>query len=228
MTSCQQNRSADIRSIPEAFFREIRTGSASPILITNVPGRFQQNLPIGVYDRGILCRACEDLFQQIDDYGIRVLLTEFDKFFEPMRLPNGAIAAYESSGADGERVMRFVVAVAWRASVSTHAFYKDINLGPYEPVAASVVLEPSSSIPAVFGAVLSRWVVSAENEMAAQAGPDPIRKRFAGLNAFRIYLGKVVAHLKVDAGNFASPMSDLSLTKGELVRVYASGEVMLI
>jgi hypothetical protein len=71
--------------IPEAFFRVQRADGEPTFLITNTVGQYPKRAPIGVYDEGILCGDCENSFQAIDDYGIKVLLTHFDHCFRPSK-----------------------------------------------------------------------------------------------------------------------------------------------
>ena len=54
--------------IPEAFFRVLRAGGETPILISNVANTYPKRSPIGVYDQNILCEDCETMFSQVDDY----------------------------------------------------------------------------------------------------------------------------------------------------------------
>jgi hypothetical protein len=56
-------------AIPEAFFVGLRHEQNPPRIITDNSGVFPKKAPIGVYDNGILCRDCEDRFQNVDDYG---------------------------------------------------------------------------------------------------------------------------------------------------------------
>ena len=83
-------------AIPEAFFRELRVDGETPLLVSGVEGMFPKKAPIGVYDEGILCEACEPTFGVIDDYGIDVLLKHFSTHFRPLER-DGAMAGFESN-----------------------------------------------------------------------------------------------------------------------------------
>ena len=205
--------------IPEAFFRPLRASGESPQLLTDTPGHFAKNSPIGVYDSEILCRACEDRFQSLDDYGIGILLTNFDRLFVPL-VANGRVAAFQASGIDQAAVLRCLVSVLWRASVSKQRFFFRVDLGPYLD-AARQVLDATQPISPVFAAVLTRWSHTVDNEHVVQTIMSPYRERFLGkVNGYRLYFGKVVAHVKVDSSSFplalqrVALMSDLELTVG--------------
>jgi hypothetical protein len=198
-------------AIPEAFFREVRSAEGTPKLISNVKGQFPKKALIGVYDNAILCATCEGLFGKIDNYGAAVLLRDFSSEFIPM-MQNGEIVCYSSSTVDPDRFLRFLVAVLWRASVSTHDFYRRVKLGNLESVALKCVTEPASPIPPVFDAVLSRWNDIPGSPKLATAMLDPYRERWDHVNAYRLYLGRTVAYIKVDKRPFQGSLAKTALS----------------
>ncbi len=88
MTACrrcaQDRKFVKAHAIPEAFFRVLRAGVETPLLVSGEPGLFRKRAPIGVYDEEMLCEAGEPLFGTIDAYGIEVLLNKFDEYFHPV------------------------------------------------------------------------------------------------------------------------------------------------
>jgi hypothetical protein len=201
--------------IPEAFFRVQRVkGEAPPVLLTSTQGVHPRRAPIGVYDENILCRACENKFQTLDDYGITVLLTRFDDLFHPIE-EGGHVAAYESSAIDQPLLLRFLVSVLWRASVSTQPYYKRVTLGPYDADAAATVNAPHLPVPRMFGAVLSRWRTTDENDGAADGMLDPLREQPLGVNTYRLCFGRVVAWVRVSNQQFPARLSRLALGKND-------------
>lgn len=206
-------------AIPEAFFRELRTGDEIPRLISGVQGQFPKKAPIGVYDEGILCEVCEPMFGTIDDYGVNVFLKDFHSEFQPI-LQGDQIAGFESAVADPTRLLQFLVAVLWRASASTHSFYSKVDLGCYEPLARLAVDTPGFNLSEVFDAVLSRWKDKSE-DIPTKAILDPSREKWSGINAYRLYLGETVAYVKVDAQPFPEGLKAISLRSAPPVRVVA-------
>lgn len=197
-------------SIPEAFFRELRDGTTNPLLITASPNLHPKRAPIGVYDEGMLCEECEPLFAVLDDYGIQVLLKDFAELFTPVSLATGIVAS-QSVTIDQQALLRFLVAILWRASVSNHSFYARVKLGPFENLAKSVVQKIDDPIPSAFGAVLSFWAADNEYRHAAYPLMDPFPERWDGINAYRIYFGKIIAYVRVDNRQFRNPLADAAL-----------------
>ena len=198
---CTQDRKLiKAHAIPEAFFREARMGTAAPILVSATEGQFPRKAPIGVYDEGILCEACEAIFGPLDDYAITALLKDFNSKFHQLDR-DGRVVGYESSTVDRNRLLQFLVAVLWRASVSTHDFYSNVNLGPHETMARNALGSSKVELPSVFDAVLSRWK-DPDEVVPPTVILDPRRERWTGVNGYRLYLGETVAFIKVDAQPF--------------------------
>ena len=214
MSSCQlcgeESKLIKAHIIPEAFFRVLRIEEDTLTLITSTPGVRPKRAPIGVYDTKILCGPCERKFDHLDDYGINVLLVQFHAWFKTIE-QNGQVVAYRAEQVDQEKLLRFLVAVLWRASVSKQSFYGRVHLGPYESLARQTILRPEAELPPVFSALLSRWTYSEENKSVAQSLMCPFRERWQGVNAYRMYLGEVVAYVKVDNRSFHLPLRNCAL-----------------
>ncbi|HEU4459702.1 MAG TPA: hypothetical protein VFR90_11315 [Methylibium sp.] len=196
--------------VPKAFWVTMRDGAVAPVLATNTPGHFSRKAPIGVYDATILCVLCEAKFQAVDDYGVEVLLKRFNYYFTPIE-EGGLVRAYESSKVDQMRLTRFVVAIAWRASVSSQPFFSKVSLCALEQSAGEVSTDPTIPVPSQFGVCLSRWRTSADNDGAADAMLDPVPEQIGGINCLRFYLGRTLAWLRIDALPFRPPLNRLEL-----------------
>lgn len=207
--------------IPEAFFRELRNEGQAPLLVADAKGHFPKKVPIGVYDPLILCGPCEARFLPFDTYGINVLLTRFDHFFKP--LANGDNGdrplAFESTSVDTMKLLEFLVAILWRGSVSTQPFFRSVALGPHEEDARTGLFTTTPSVSAAFDAVLSRWDSTDDASFPTTALLNPHRERWGSVNAYRIYLGKVVVHIKVDMRPFPEPFTSFSLRTGLPCRI---------
>lgn len=217
MIQCRYCRSKNnfikAHAIPEAFFRELREGKKFPFLISGRLGEFSKISPIGVYDEAILCDGCEKKFLAVDTYGIEVLLTAFNKHFSPI-IKDSEVEGFVGATVDKSLMLRFLLAVLWRASVSTHRFYEKVDLGQYEAEVLNLINNPGRPIPTVFDAVLSRWN---ETEVAGTAFTgilNPYRRHLDGVSVYRLYLGQLVVEVKVDRQPFAGALSSLSLQSG--------------
>ena len=206
--------------IPEAFFRVLREGKDPPLLVSGTPNQPPKDSPTGVYDKGILCDACELKFNRCDHYGVETLLNRLDELFKPIS-GQGKITIYQAKGIDQKLLLQFLLATMWRASVSTHPFYQRVKLGPFEAVARRAILEPEKPVPDAFSAVLSRWTVEKKNARIARGMMDPCRECINGVNAYRFYFGHVVAYIKCDRQNFAEPLKNLALLKQSTVDMVA-------
>lgn len=204
--------------IPESFFRELRADASSLLLVSGTRGHFPKRAPIGVYDKEILCKACEDLLLDIDTYGAEVLLSNFDKHFSQVK-HLGDTVAFQSCNVDAAKLLQFLVSVLWRASVSNQAFFKTVDLGPYTEIARHVAFGQTSVASTIFDAVMSRWSEANEDSLPTTAMLNPHQERWQGINAYRLYLGNVVAYVKVDKRNFQDPLSGLSLQRGSPIHL---------
>lgn len=204
--------------IPEAFFREQRKRGEMPMLLTNTAGQYPRHAPIGVYDQGILCQDCEAKFQTLDDYGIHVLLRDFDTFFSTV-YEKELVVEYQASRLDHDKLLRFLLSVLWRASVSTHSYYDKVDLGPYEADAATAITHPGKPVAPVFGAVLSRWRNTPQVKDIADVMLNPHKENLRGVNTYRLYLASVVAWVRVSNRPFGRLVEDFDLVRGSPIRV---------
>jgi hypothetical protein len=205
--------------IPEAFFRELRDDKEVPLLVTGAAGQVpKKKLPIGVYDREILCGSCEGKFLQWDTYGIDVLLTHFEQSFKPM-LKADTIIGYEAVDVDKSKLLDFLTSVMWRASIASHPFYKAVKLGPYEEAIRNDMLACPGHAPESINAVLSRWKDEDNGTLPTTGLLNPHRERWAGVNAYRLYLGKTVAYVKFDQRPFSDEFAKFSLRSLEPLRI---------
>jgi hypothetical protein len=175
--------------------------------VSNTKDSFPKRAPIGVYDEGILCDECERKFGQVDSYAAEVLISKFGELFKPVA--NADNLALQAQGINQDLLLRFLVATLWRASVSTHPFYKRVQLGKHE-AEAKTATDLSCPVPRTFAAVLSAWPALADDSLEYGL-MDPFAEKWDGVNAYRVYLGRVVSYVKVDRRPLLSPLADLAL-----------------
>lgn len=217
---CNQDRKlVKAHAIPQSFFRVMRSGSEIPLLVSNTENSFPKRLPIGIYDENILCEECEKTFGEVDSYAAQVLLTKFHELFKPV-VHLGSAVALQAKNIDQELLLRFFVATLWRASVSTHPFYKRVQLGSHESKARSAT-DRSKPIPEIFAVALSSWHDINDDGVLPHSAFEPSLERWSGINAYRVYFGQVVAYIKVDNRPFPSPLNEFALCRqgGLLIKV---------
>ena len=200
-------------AIPQAFFLPLRDGENPPIPVSE--GHYPKRIPIGAYDSEILCEECEGRFSSVDDYGVRVLLTDFSKLFAPIAF---AGYGYASTSVDCQKLLLFLVAVLLRASFSRQRFYSKVELGPLEERAIEAIANPGRAVPTCFDAILSRWRTASNAKFTTPVVMDPRPERWSGVRAYRLYLGAMVAYVKTDTRPFPNDLEDLSLQRGGELR----------
>lgn len=181
--------------IPEAFFRTLCSQGETPSLLSATG--YPKRRPMGEYDKEILCEDCEKLFSDVDTYGARVLLGEFKEKFTALSSA-GETVAFEAEGIDQSLLLRFLVSVLWRASVSKQGFYGKVELGPHLSSAKASITCSSSEHLRNSSAVLSRWKAPAEKAISTFGFLAPFREKWDDVNAYRVYLGPFVAYIRVD------------------------------
>jgi hypothetical protein len=185
--------------IPRSFW-EIDVTQPPPRLVTNVKGVFPKRLPIGVYDQTIVCERCERGFSEYDSYAADLLLNRFNEF-EAVRDPNGRLTGYELRGCDYRLLKLFAIAVLWRAAAASHQFFSRIQLGPFEEKAREMLLQRDSGDVTTFPVLFSTW-----DSPQSSVIMDPCAGRLDGVRAYRFYLGRLVAYVKVDRRPFSEPV----------------------
>jgi hypothetical protein len=112
--------------IPRAFFA-CGKGFEFSKLISEKPNSFPKKAPNGIYDETILCRECEDFFQEWDDYAINV----FRKLTDKPIILDGIEVGFHLS-ADYKKLKLFFMSLLWRSHVSNRDFYNQVNVGVHE------------------------------------------------------------------------------------------------
>lgn len=181
-------------------------------MLTTVTGEYPKRAPIGVYDQTILCEGCERLFGDVDAYALHILKP--DPVGAIRHTHQGTLIGLEVPVYRYDLLKLFFISLLWRASVSTHPFYKRINLRRFESIALQMFIDRNPGADEEFGVFLSRWRGSFDNVML-----DPHTERQDGLNYCRFYLGHYVAHIKTDKRASRFPFSGLILRRDQPLRI---------
>jgi hypothetical protein len=187
--------------VPEGFFRVLRDASAVPEVYTNKPRAHPKRAPIGVYDKSILCRPCDNLFSPWDKHAQDVLLRDFS---DKTAIYDGPVKrGWTISRFDYQPLKLFFLSLLWRASVSTHDFYRRVSTGPFEQELRKMIATAEPGAPEAFAVILARF-----DEPAYTGMLDPHLERYDGINYVRFYLAGFVAYIKVDRRPPPDPLSD--------------------
>ncbi|MEQ1656822.1 MAG: hypothetical protein ABL960_14105 [Nitrospira sp.] len=193
--------------IPEGFFRVLRGDSSIPELLSNKVGEYPKRAPIGVYDKLILCRECDGLFSDWDNHAQKVLLQDFS---EETAIDGGAAKiGWKVADFDYRALKLFFVSLLWRASVSTHEFYRRVSLGPLEGELRAMIVAEEPGSPEAFAVTLARFDHPAFTGML-----DPHLEQYEGVNYCRFYLSGFVAYIKIDQQPAPKFLSDFIIREG--------------
>jgi hypothetical protein len=109
----------------------------------------------------------------------------------------GQLGGYLIREYDYHLLKMFVVATLWRASAAEHPFFSRVNLGPFDARAREMLLKDEPGEPQEFGSLLLAWDVDYPVMM------DPFPEKIFDVRAYRFYLGRYHAEVKVDKRPFA-------------------------
>ena len=199
-----EQRLAKAHIIPAGFFRVLRDASGALELHTDKAGAHPKRAPIGVYDKSILCRPCDNVFSPWDKHAQDLLLRDFSD--ESAIYHKSAKLGWTISKFDYRLLKLFFLSLVWRASVSTHHFYRRVSTGPFEEKLRKMIAAGEPGAPDTFAVTLARF-----HEPAYTAMLDPHPDRYDGINYFRFYLAGFVAYIKVDRRPPQGPLADFTI-----------------
>jgi hypothetical protein len=189
---CQtERRLVKAHIIPEGFFRSLGDRSETLEIHTNKSGAHPKKAPIGVYDKSILCGPCDNVFSPWDKHAQDVLLCDFS--YETTIYDGPAKLGWKVARFDYRLLKLFFLSLLWRASVSTHDFYRRVSTGPFEQDLRTMIMAGEPGTADRFAVVLARFDAPGYTAML-----DPHPDRYDGINYFRFYLAGFVAYIKVD------------------------------
>jgi hypothetical protein len=190
-------------SIPRAFFG----ADGDSKLISNTEGQYPRRMPIGVYDR-IVCDDCEKRFGPYDNYAAKTLVHNFNRY---IRVPhNGQSAAVVVPKPDYHRLKLFAISLLWRAAVSSHVFYRKVKIGPFEKRAREMILADDPGDADDFATWWSTFDIPDSPGIM-----DPFKEKWGGVTAYRFYLGRVLAYIKVDQRPMPKAFVPIALIPGK-------------
>lgn len=105
----------------------------------------------GPWDPDILCAACDNRLGEYDRHAVDFLVRHQDRDF-------GRVGTnFVIENVDTEKLVRFTMAVAWRASISRRPEFQFIRLGPYEERFRSALFDPGALPPGLIELVMVRY-----------------------------------------------------------------------
>lgn len=141
--------------IPRAFYRDMMVDETPVALFSTTAGVMPKRAPTGIYDSHMVCQECEARFNPWDTAGVEFMrrsLTEFDVTHTTDRF-----RACVPRSFDYPRVKLFFMSLLWRAHATTHEFFGDVALGPFEAPLRSMILSSDPGRQEDFGVVALRY-----------------------------------------------------------------------
>lgn len=196
--------------IPRAFYAAIK-GKADKMLVLRPDAKkYTEVSQSGIFDSGILCAECDGLLGKLDEYGLTVFKkppTDSDLVFDVNRIPVG----YSLPCSDIRRAQKFLLSVLWRASVTTHDFFKHVKLGPkYEDTIREIVSTDGKVNEADFEFIVIRFF---DNPYDGGLMP-PWRGRYPDVVGYNLYLPYYNFIIRADKRQFSDPFTVCRFREG--------------
>jgi hypothetical protein len=152
--------------------------------------QFVSKTQTGAYSQ-IVCDDCEKSFQAGDDALIALLRSL--PAGVPIKDEHGQVGAKVFQDINVGALHRGILTTLFRAHLSPHEMFKDVDLGSFEEDARQVILQGGSTLDVGFDVIL-RII---EGDIAAITH-SPFRDQWQGVNGYRLYFPYVTAYVKVD------------------------------
>jgi hypothetical protein len=173
--------------------------------VSDIEGVRPSRSQAGLFDRNILCKACESCFLSWDDYGYKLLTTPFDDSY--YMVSERTVIGYSFPNVDYPKAKLFFISMLWRASVSALPFFDAVRLGKFEDSARSLILNAEPGEPEQFAVALFKFVYQGRHPGFL----SPNRIRVEGVSFYRFYFGDYMALIKVDRRTTPDPYASLIL-----------------
>lgn len=153
--------------------------------------------PIGVYDKNILCSDCDNKIGEWDEYAATFFKNKFQSNHYILD-DNGIKVAYQITSFKYDKLKLFYLSLLWRACVSSHVFFRKVNLGPYQEKLHQHLLRNDPGSPDQFAIIISKF--NYDSKMIPLL--DPQRSRYDGVNVYKIYFYGYMSLVKVDKRSY--------------------------
>jgi hypothetical protein len=144
---------------------------------------------LGIFDEHILCERCDGHLGKHD----HKLYDVIRKFVAPIG------EEFCDPKVDCDAFCRGILAILWRATITSHSAYADISLGPYEPIVRDILfgLRPLSDMRELEIAI-QYYRSDHLGDSVNQFYTLPVRNKFQGRNGFSLGLNGFRIAVKID------------------------------
>lgn len=178
------------------------------IALSQFNGEYRKvNVPAtGMYDSGILCAECDNVFGEYDKYAAEILLkTEFIETPEK--------EAYILTPYNYKKLKLFFLSLIFRGSVSKHKAFARISVDEqHEQKIRDLLLAENPGTEDEYSVFLAKFDDSDRIPFATKSIQNPRRIRFEGINFCVFYFSNgVISYIKVDRRKTETPYSEIVL-----------------
>ena len=181
----EERKLIDAHIIPRSFWQVDYTWKEPLALIGNSEPLRPKRSQHGIYDNNILCADCDNRLGLLDQHVTENMLKKAGS----VHAHGGAVLRYDN--ADPIKVFDFVLSIAWRASKSSHDYFKRVSLGPYENNAKAALMGDKDS-RSKFDVLISEFNLKHTGFL------NPHYGRFDGVRILTIYASRFTFYVKVD------------------------------
>ena len=177
--------------IPKSLYGDGLSQSEGPAqIITDKPGQHPRRTRTGIYDKDIVCHACEARFNPWDNYAYKLLMnTEADDTLSR----GNEIGGYVYNEVDYRLLKLFFLSLLWRAHHSRHSLFEGVDVGrKMERQLRELILAGHPGCADDFTVVLARF-----DDELANGFLHPFHERYDGVGFYRLFFAMHVAYIKV-------------------------------
>ncbi len=205
---CAGTRLIKAHIIPRAFARMNQSRNKKHNLEISL-GRVKP-AQLGIFDKHILCATCDRHLGKYDDYLYDVI--------RGFVLPPGC-DEFSDPKVDCEALSKGILAILWRASLTSHRAYSDVSLGPYEGIVRDILfgLRPLTD--------MRELEIALEYYRSDHFGDKvnlfytiPAANKFGGLNGFSFGLNGFRIAAKIDKRPFPPPFGRYIINRTGMFR----------
>ena len=193
--------------IPKSFWNIENKSSQSPAVLSSKRNWRPIKSPIGEYDGNILCESCDNRLGVFDQHAFEKLVVKSGNLIQQ---DNSQARAYEYDDADPITILKFMISVAWRASVSTRNYFTRIQLGPYEDQFKSAFEDGQETLGEIDCLI-------SEFDQRDVAFLNPQYSRMEGVRFVVIFANRFTFYVKVDRQKMPNIFKSFAIRAGKPV-----------
>lgn len=176
--------------IPESFYRDAYIKHEGIMVRKD---DHSKRLPVGIYDKEIVCAKCEKTFQKLDEYGY--------EFFNKILPTSGKIIKKNNeniailfNNIKYKELKLFIMSVLWRASVCGDDFFDQVSLGSFENALKEKIMSFDPGTSQDFAILIFKFELSKYDVLH----PPHKTRLDNGVNGYRLFFFNSEVFIKVD------------------------------